>query len=66
MSDQKLFVEQRKKKRFAVSKTKAKRVVKPTGRQTIQRVLEFGQNVMPSVEGERNIDGGRQDKWRKA
>jgi hypothetical protein len=68
MSDQKLFVEQRKKERFAISKTKSKRasVVKPSQRQTIQRVLEFGQNVMPSVEGERNIDGGQQDKWRKA
>lgn len=68
MSDEKPLVEQRKEKCFAVRKAKSKRasVAKPTQRQMSQRVLEFGQNVMPSVEGEHNTAGGQQDKWRKA
>ncbi len=67
MADDKVFVEQRKRKDFAVRKDDYKRAsaVEPTQDEAIERAKEVS-DAKPSVERVRNSEGGKRDKWREA
>jgi hypothetical protein len=67
MASEKVFVEQRKEKDFAVRKPNSERAsaVEPTQEEAVKRAEELSDGA-PSVERVRNTETGKRDQWRKA
>jgi uncharacterized protein YdaT len=67
MASEKVFVEQRNEKDFAVRKPKSERAsaVKPSQKEAVKRAEELS-DAAPSVERVRNTETGKRDQWRKA
>ena len=64
----KLFVEQRPEKDYAVRKGNSERAsaVLPTQKEAIERARELNPGHSPDVERVRHTNRGKPDQWRKA
>ena len=68
MSNEKIFIERRPNRQYAVTREGAERAsaLLPTQRQAIERAREISPNSKPDVERVRHTSVGKPDQWRKA
>lgn len=68
MSNDKIFIERRPDKQYAVTRQGAERAssILPTQREAIERAKEISPNSRPDVERVRHTSLGKPDQWRKA
>jgi uncharacterized protein YdaT len=68
MSNEKIFIERRPNRQYAVTRQGAERAsaIVPTQREAIERAKEIDPSSRPDVERVRHTSVGKPDQWRKA